>query len=368
MTSARRTPVDRSFLGIILFLLVVGFFISSSASLSTIGAKDLSFPFDFSQLIASVLGVIIMALFTRVDYHIFRRYALPFFAGTLLLTIVVFLPVVGFSHGGASRWILLGPVSFQPSEFLKLGFIVYFASWLVASRSRLNSLKFGLLPYLLMLALVGIVMLKQPDTGTFLIMFGASIAMFIAGGGKWTHLLLIFLIGLLGIGYLALTREYVRDRLLTFVKPTHDILGSSYQINQSLIAIGSGKLLGRGYGQSIQKFNYLPESIGDSVFAVLGEEMGFVGTAGITISFALFALLGLRIGSRIRDNFGKLLVVGITMMITVAAFMNIGAMLGVIPLTGVPLPFVSHGGTALVITLAACGIVLAVSRSVGRAS
>lgn len=363
MTPPRRALVDRSFLGIILLLLIVGFFISSSASLSTIGARDLSFPFDFSQLIASILGVVIMALFTQVDYRIFRRYALPFFIGTLLLTVAVFLPVVGFSHGGASRWILLGPLSFQPSELLKLGFIVYFASWLAASRSRLNSLQFGLLPYLIMLAVVGIIMLKQPDTGTFLIMFGTSIAMFVAGGGKWTHLLLIFLIGLLGISYLAFTREYVRDRLFTFIKPTHDTLGSSYQINQSLIAIGSGKLLGRGYGQSIQKFNYLPESIGDSVFAVLGEEMGFVGTSVITISFAFFALLGLRIASRARDSFGKLLVVGITMMITVAAFMNIGAMLGVIPLTGVPLPFISHGGTALVITLAACGIILSVSRS-----
>ena len=150
---------------------------------------------------------------------------------------------------------------------------------------------------------------------------------------------------------------------MPFLHPQEDTRGSSYQINQSLIAIGSGKLLGRGYGQSIQKFNYLPESIGDSVFAVLGEEMGFVGSSTLTIAFAFFGLWGLKISSRARDSFGRLLVLGISMMITIAAFMNIAAMLGLIPLTGVPLPFVSHGGTSLVITLAACGIVLSVSRS-----
>lgn len=363
MTPARHSVVDRPFLGIVLVLLLFGFFISSSASLSTISSRESSIPFDPSQLVAALCGLVVMMILARLDYRILRRYALPLFVGSLLLTLAVFLPKIGFSYNGARRWITLGIFSLQPSEFLKLGFIIYFASWLTASRSRLGSLKLGFLPYLLMIGVLAIIMLLQPDTGTFLIMFGVSIAMFIAGGGKWSHLFILFCIGLLGIGYLALTREYVRDRLVTFVTPTHDTLGSSYQINQSLIAIGSGKLFGRGYGQSIQKFNYLPESIGDSVFAVLGEEMGFVGTTALTIGFTIFALWGLKISSRTRDSFGRLLVLGITMMVTIGAFMNIGAMLAIIPLTGVPLPFVSHGGTALVMTLAACGIILSVSRS-----
>jgi len=363
MSIARRTSVDRSFLVVVLALVLFGFFISSSASLSTVGPQGLSVPFDPSQLVASLFGLVIMMVLSRVDYHILRRHALTIFIGSLLLTLAVFLPKIGFSYNGARRWISLGIFSLQPSEFLKFGFVIYFASWLSASRSRLNSLQFGFLPYVLVIAILGIIMLMQPDTGTFLIMFGVSITMFIAKGGKWSHLLILFTIGLLGIGYLAITREYVRNRLVTFIRPTHDTLGSSYQINQSLIAIGSGKLFGRGYGQSIQKFNYLPESIGDSVFAVLGEETGFVGTSILTLTFAFFALWGLKISSHARDSFGKLIVLGIIMTITIGAFMNIGAMLGVIPLTGVPLPFVSHGGTALVMTLAACGIVLSVSRS-----
>lgn len=361
MSTARR-GVDRPFLALVLLFIVLGFFISSSASLSTLDSRNLLVPFDLSQLGASIIGIIVLIALSRVDYHIYQRYAIPLFIVTLIATAAVFLPVIGFSYNGAHRWITLGPISIQPSELLKFGFIVYFASWLLVSRNHLHSFKLGFLPYLAFLAIIGVLMLLQPDTGTFLIMFGVSISMYIVAGGSWKHILLLFIIGLLGLSYLAFSRPYIRDRLVTFMRPAHDTLGSSYQINQSLIAIGSGRIFGRGYGQSIQKFNYLPESIGDSVFAVLGEEHGFVGTTLLTLMFSFFAMLGLKIAGRARDMFGTLLVVGITMMISIGAFMNIGAMLGLIPLTGVPLPFVSHGGTALVVTLAACGVILSVSR------
>ncbi len=355
--------IDFIFLSLALTLVLGGFLLSSSASLSTLGENGRWYlPFDKSQFVSLLSGLVTFFIASLIPFKIWRSYAIHIFLAAIGLTLAVFLPHIGFSFNGARRWLSIGPYSLQPSEMLKLSFIVYFASWLVISRDRIKTFQLGLLPYLLMISLLGVILLKQPDTGTFMIIFVTSIAMFVVAGGRWLHLFYLFLVALVGLGALCLFRPYVRDRVLTFINPSHDVRGASYQINQSLIAIGSGGILGRGYGQSIQKFNYLPESIGDSVFAVVGEELGFIGSVVLVLLFLLFGLWGLKIASRAPDAFSRLLVVGIVVMVTAGTFINISAMLGVIPLTGVPLTFVSHGGTALFFSLLGIGIVLNVSR------
>ncbi len=205
-------------------------------------------------------------------------------------------------------------------------------------------------------------MLLQPDTDTFLIMGAAAMAMFVTAGGRWRDVGLMFVSAVLLLAIVAMVRPYIMDRLTTFLHPERDPLGSGYQIQQSLIAVGSGGFSGRGFGQSIQKFEYLPEPIGDSIFAVYAEEFGFVGSSLLILLYLGFTFRGYKIAGQAPDLFGTLLVVGFMTLIICQAFLNIGAMLGVAPLSGLPLPFISHGGTALLATLTMVGIVLNVSK------
>jgi cell division protein FtsW len=191
----------------------------------------------------------------------------------------------------------------------------------------------------------------------------SGMAIFLVAGGRWKYILVVIATAILAIGALALVRPYVMQRITTFLNPSDNAQGSGYQIQQSLIAIGSGGLFGRGFGQSIQKFNFLPEPIGDSIFAVEAEEFGFIGAVILILLYVLSSIRGLKIASRVHDQFGRLLVVGIVIMIVAQAFVNIGAMLGVLPLSGITLPFVSHGGTSLFITLLEVGIILSISKS-----
>jgi len=217
-------------------------------------------------------------------------------------------------------------------------------------------------PFIGIIILIGAILLKQPDTDTFLLMGTAGLAMFITAGGRWRDVGIMFLAGILLLAALALTRPYIMDRFTTFLDPSVDPQGKSYQIQQSLIAVGSGGFAGRGFGQSIQKFEYLPEPIGDSVFAVFAEEFGFLGSVLLIALFAFFTFRGYKIATHAADLFGMLLVVGFMTLIVIQAFLNIAAMLSLAPLMGLPLPFVSHGGTALLTTLTAVGIVLNVSK------
>ena len=250
----------------------------------------------------------------------------------------------------------------QPSEFLKLGFVFYFASWLSAVKNHVRSLLFGLLPLSVMMGLVGFLLLKQPDTGTFMIILGTAVAMFITAGAPWRYIGILGVSAVLGIALLSILRPYVQDRIFVFLNPALDPLGAGYQIKQSLLAIGSGEFFGRGFGQSVQKFNFLPEPISDSIFAVFAEEFGFLGGALLITLFIFFAFRGLYIAKHAPDYFSRLITVGLVILITSQAFLNIGSVLGVFPLTGLPLPFVSHGGTALMTTLLSVGIILNISK------
>ena len=362
--SASRGKVDRPFLLISIILIVVGFFIFSSASLALLAKENSNYAsIAFSQTVFGLfLGTVVMIIVSRLDSKIWKKYAFWLLLVAIILNILVLVPGIGFEHAGARRWITLGGISFQTSEVLKLAFIIYFATWAAGVKERIKTFYWGFLPLLILFAISALLLLKQPDTDNLILIVFAGLTMFISAGGKWRYVFLIVLSGLVGIAFLAYTRPYVMQRFTTFFNPQVDAQGASYQVQQSLIAVGSGGLFGRGFGQSVQKFTYLPEPVGDSVFAVAAEEFGFVGALFLLVIFVLFATRGLKIASGTPNVFARLTVVGIVIMIVSQAFVNIGAMLGVIPLSGITLPFVSHGGTSLFITLLEVGIVLSISR------
>ncbi|MCD5381555.1 MAG: putative lipid II flippase FtsW [Candidatus Pacebacteria bacterium] len=355
---------DSVLLSLIVLMVAGGFLIFSSASLGLMARDGASFTsVAFSQFAFGVVGGGLTLLFiSNVYYRNWRKYAFYIFILSLIATLAVFIPGIGMSHAGATRWIDLGFTTVQPSEFLKIGFVIYLATWFSGVHGKIGNWKYGLLPFGTIVGIVGAVMLLQPDTDTFLIMVVSGMAMFLTAGAKWRDIGLIILAGIIMIIIVAVSRPYIMDRFTTFMNPDADLLGSGYQINQSLIAVGSGGVSGRGFGQSIQKFEYLPEPIGDSIFAVYAEEFGFVGTVILIISLVFLTLRGYRTATQAGDIFGTLLVVGFMTIIIAQAFLNIGAMVALAPLSGLPLPFISHGGTALMATLASLGIVLNVSK------
>ncbi len=360
--------IDHVFLALVLALTTGGFFVFVSAAFGLLAREGAQFQSVLASQIFLGLGGGLLALWfaSRTQYQIWRRYAPALFVVALLFTALVFVPSIGFEHGGAKRWIFLGPVSFQPSEFLKLASIIALSAWLSGIRGRAHSFTRGFLPFLIIAALTGTLLLLQPDMGTYLTLAAGICGVFIVAGGKWKHLTaFILLVAIVAVLY-AMAKPHALDRVLTFVDPSRDPTGSSWQIQQSLIAIGSGGIAGKGFGQSVQKFGFLPEPIGDSVFAVAAEEFGFIGAGAIIVLFLLFLARGLSIARRAPDQFGGRLVSGIVIMIAAQAFLNIGAIMGVLPLTGVPLLFVSHGGTALFFALLGAGIVLNVSRYVRK--
>lgn len=356
--------VDKILLGLTALLVIVGYFIFSSASLGLLARDGASFgSVALSQFMFGIVGgSLALFVMSNIHYRHWRRYAFYIFVASLLLTLAVFIPNIGFSYGGATRWISIAGFTFQPAELLKIGFVIYLATWLSGTYRSITILNKGLLPFLGILGIVGLVMLLQPDTDTYAIMVVSAVAMYVTAGGKWRDVIIMGTGGLILITMLALMRPYVMDRITTFMNPSLDPLGKSYQVQQSLIAVGSGGASGRGFGQSIQKFEYLPEPTSDSIFAVFAEEFGFIGSSLLIILLTAFTFRGYRVASQAKDMFGMLLVVGFMTIIITQAFLNIAAMLSLAPLSGLPLPFISHGGTALFATLAAVGIVLNVSK------
>lgn len=353
----------------ILFVLVTllvtgGFLIFASASLGLLARDGANFSsVAMSQFLFGIVGgSISLFLMSNVHYRHLRRYAFYIFVLACIVTLLVFVPDLGMSHGGATRWIKLGNFSFQPTELLKIAFIIYLATWLSGTYTNITNFKTGTLPYVGIVGIVGVITLLQPDTDTFLIMGAASLAMFIVAGGRWRDVFILFVTACILLASLALLRPYVLDRLTTFMHPERDLQGSGWQIHQSLIAVSTGGVTGRGFGQSVQKFEYLPEPIGDSIFAVFAEEFGLLGGCLLIMLYMAFILRGYRIASRATDMFGTLLVVGFITLIACQTFLNIASMIAVAPLSGLPLPFISHGGTALLATLTMVGIILNVSK------
>lgn len=356
--------VDRFFLVVVTMLVAIGLAMFLSASLGVLSKNpDTFYDILFNQLILGLgFGLLGMYLALKIDYKILKKYSFYIFLFSILITAAVFIPDLGWSHGGAQRWLKLGPVSFQPVEFLKFGFIIYFAAWLSWVKHRITDIKFGILPLAAMLSLIAIILFKQPDTKSFILISATGFSMLFISGVPVRYLVGLVLVATFVLGGFVMTTPYLKQRVKTFLNPSVDPQGSSYQIQQSMIAFGSGGIFGRGFGQSVQKFGYLPEPQGDSIFSILGEELGFAGALGVIVLYLLFLLRGIRIANNSPDLFGGLLVSGIVILIVLQSFMHIASNIGVFPLTGVPLVFMSHGGTALMIYLIATGIVLQISK------
>ncbi|MDB5225405.1 MAG: hypothetical protein JWL87_357 [Candidatus Adlerbacteria bacterium] len=346
-------------------LVVFGLLIFTSAALGLL-ARDGGATFGSvavnQLLLGLVCGSIALWILSRLDYRKWRPYTPYFFGFALFLTALTFVPGIGLELKGAARWLSLGPITFQPVELLKLAVVAFLAAMFAMHFKHVDTVRGGVLPMALIVGSAAMILLLQPDTDGAAIIVLASLGMLFAAGGRVWHILLIVLIGIIAVAGAAFQRPYLMERFTIFLNPGSDPQGAGYQIQQSLIAVGSGEWAGKGFGQSIEKFAFLPEPIGDSIFAVAAEEFGFLGSVVLILLYAAVALLGLRIAARAPDPFGGLLVVGLVLLIIGQSFMNISSVIGLIPLSGLPLIFVSHGGTALAISLAEIGIILSVSR------
>lgn len=355
---------DKILLITIFSLLSIGILMFISSSLGILNRSESTFySILIKQLVFGLpLGLLGMYFVTKVNYKFWRKYSFYIFLGTIVLTACVFIPFLGFEYQGANRWIDLGFISFQPVEFLKFGFIIYFSAWLSWAKNRAQNVKFGILPFILMLGVIALILLNQPDTKSFILITITGIGMLFLSEVPLKYLFGTGALVAVLLGIFMIFTPYLQDRVSTFLNPSSDPRGAGYQIQQSMITIGSGGVFGRGYGQSIQKFGFLPEPQGDSIFAIIGEELGFVGSTVIILLYVVFAMRGLRVASHSPDSFGRLLSAGIVIMITAQSFLNIASITGVFPLTGVPLVFMSHGGTSLMIYLTAVGILLNISK------
>ncbi len=356
---------DKTLLFTVLALLSFGLVMIASAGViySQMRFGD-GYYFFKHQLFYGVLpGFAVLYFFQKVDYRFWKKFAVPFFLIAIIFLMFVFVPGIGSRVYGASRWIQLGPFSFQPSEMLKLAIIIYLAAWFESKGTqKIKDVFEGLLPFLGIMGLIGFLIIKQPDMGTLFVIILTSFAIFFVSGAQMKHLFAMGTLGTFALWILIKLEPYRFDRISSFLDPGADPKGIGYQISQALLAVGSGGIFGLGLGHSRQKFNYLPEPVGDSIFAVIGEELGLVGGAILIVLFITLAMRGFRIAKNAPDTFGRLVATGITTWIVLQAFINIGANIALVPFTGIPLPFISYGGTSIIFLMAAVGILLNISK------
>jgi len=361
----RTSKIDYSLLFIALGLLVYGLIALYSASTveSYVNFGNTSH-YILHQLIYGVsLGLIGMYFCSKIDYHFWQKKLPIFIFISLSLLTLVKVPGLGFSFGGATRWLHIGPILFQPAELAKIAIIFYLASWADRKKLGINNFYFGLLPSIGIIVLFSALLLWQPDFGTMLVLISIALVMLFVSGINWQYYFWTTICGILGLFAFIHFVPYRANRIKTFLNPNLDPTGAGYQIKQALIAIGAGSLWGYGYGLSRQKHNYLPEVMNDSIFAIIAEELGFIRVIVVILLFTMFAIKGFQIAKNAPDTFGRMTAFGITTWIIVQAIINIGAMTNLIPLTGIPLPFFSYGSTALIANLAAIGILLNISKS-----
>ena len=357
--------MNRKLLAITLILIVFGLVVLSSAGIVD-GQKKFgsSYYYLTHQLLYGVIpGLVGMFIFSLINYRFWKKISLFVLVGSLALMIMIFMP--GFGHGlkGATRWINLGVFSFQPSEILKLSLIIYLAAWFGSRDERSKKWSYGTMPFLIVLSFAALLLFLQPDIGTLIVVSFISLGVYFLAGPGYKQFAGIILVLFLALSAIIVVEPYRFDRLKSFWDPSVDPRGSSYQINQSLISIGSGGLFGVGYNNSSQKQGgFLPEVIGDSIFAIIAEELGLVGSAFTVGLFAVLCFFLVNIAKGASDRFGSLLVMGINLWIMSQAFVNIAAISGLVPLTGIPLPFISYGGTAVAVLLSGMGIVFNIAK------
>lgn len=358
-----RQQVDVVLFAVTVILLCIGVTMVHSAS-SVISLQKFHDAFYYAkrQVLWAVLGIILMLVMANYDYHNLRRLAPKIALASFVFLAIVLIPGVGQNRGGSQAWLGIGSFGIQPSEFAKLGLIIFLSHYLADTKERMQSFRQGLLPPLGMALLaVGLVML-EPDLGQSVVIVGTTILLLFAAGARLSHLAALGGVGLGAFGVLVAMAPYRMNRITSFLDPWSDPLKTGYQIIQSLYALGSGGVLGLGLGHSRQKYLYLPEPQTDFIYSILGEELGFLGAATVLMLFAVLVWRGFRTAILAPDEFGSLLAVGITGMITVQVLINVGVVTGSIPATGITLPFLSYGGSSLTLMLTGVGILLNISR------
>jgi cell division protein FtsW len=313
------------------------------------------------QLLWLALGVVLLWAGAHIDYHRLRSLAWPLAGVTVVLMVLVLLPHFGIEVNGARRWLRLGPLQMQPAELAKVASIIFMALWLERHRERIGSLEDGVVPFLALLGAVTVLVILERDLGTTLIVAGILLSQFLVAGGRKRHVLLLLLIVGLCLYVFIRMEPYRLHRILAFVDPWADPLNTGFQAIQSVVALGSGGITGLGLGHSIQKYQWLPFAHTDFIFAIVGEETGLLGTTIVLALFGLFTYRGYRVALKAPDAFGSLLACGVTTWIAFQALVNIAAVTVTLPTTGIPLPFISYGGSSLAITLLAVGILMNVS-------
>jgi len=345
-----------------------GIVVLTSAS-SVLGFEDHGDSFYFLKrqvMVGIIPGLIALIVLSKIEYQKWRKFTPWFLLATIGLLLIVFIPGLGLKLGGSRSWISVFGFSLQTSELAKLSLLLYLGAWLERMGDVLKSWKNGFFPFVLIVgSTIGLVLL-QPDLGTVTVLSMAVFAAYFVAGAPYTHLGLLVTGGVAMFVMLIKIAPYRIARLTTFLNPGLDPLGIGYHINQALIAVGSGGVFGLGLGHSRQKFAYLPEVAGDSIFAIVAEELGFVFSLALVMLFAYLIYRGLRIAKYAPDMYGRILATGITVWLGVQAFLNIGAMVGVFPITGLPLPFISQGGTAILSALAGAGVVISISKQTGH--
>jgi cell division protein FtsW len=300
-------------------------------------------------------GLLGFFLATKVYYRYYEKMALPLLILGITLLLLIFTPL-GISAGGATRWLQLGPISFQPSEIMKFILIIYLAAWMSHNQERQKNIVVGLISFVVILSSVLLLLIKQPATSASVILAISAFVMYFVSGAKIRYLIITALLMLAVLFAAIVSSSYRWDRVQAFLYPEQNLQTTGYQVNQAKIAIGNGGFWGVGYGKSTAKINYLPEPLNDSIFAIIAEEFGFAGSVTLITLFTLLVLRILLLAGKTRDKFGQLILVGFGCTLALQSFTNIAAISGLIPLTGTPLPFISYGGTALVMFMTMIGI------------
>ena len=357
----KKSP-DYILLFIVLALLSIGLIMVFSASPTM--AMKLGDPYYYlkRQILFMILGFLALLLGFKIDYNYLKEWSPWFLGGSICLLLLLFIPGLGQEISGAVRWLNLGLFSFQPSEITKLALIVYLSSSIADKKDKIKNFLEGLLPLLLLIMFITFLIIRQPDLGTTLVILGTSGLMLFVGEVQIAHLFGLAAVGLAGLLGLILASPYRLRRIVAFINPWQDPRSAGFHIIQSLLAVGSGGPLGLGLGQSRQKFFYLPQQVTDFIFAILCEELGFIGGLIVITLFALFIIRGLKISREAPDKFTMLLSAGITGWIAIQALINISVVIGLLPTTGIPLPFISYGGTSLLVLLFSIGLLLNISQ------
>jgi cell division protein FtsW len=332
---------------------------SSVASLTNYGSP---WYFFFRQIMWTLLGLGAFVFALRFDYRRWRALVRPLLIASVVLLVVVLVPGIGIYVSGSRRWLGAGMLRFQPSEIAKLALLLYAADLVSRRSGELNDWRRVVRPVVLVLGMFALLVMKEPDLGSAMVLAIVVLAVLVAGGVKKRHLAVVFGLGITAVTFLALAEPYRRTRMLTFLDPFADASNSGYQISQSLIALGSGGFTGVGLGAGRAKWNFLPNAHTDFIFAIIGEELGLIGCFLVMGLFIAFAVFGARAALRAPDRFGALVAAGATVWVVGQAVINIGAVVGLLPVTGIPLPFVSFGGSALITTMLATGILVNIAR------